>query len=142
MRFATSTLTQTNTMQNHRLTFIALNVSDLSASLHFYKDLLGSPIQASNHDEELDDPWYGGEHAAFSWTDGAFLHFAIYPANEPHRPISQSAQIGFHVDDFDQVHERMSASNVTIVQSPRDEPWGRTARYLDPDGNIVSITQA
>jgi hypothetical protein len=24
---------------------------------------------------------------------------------------------------------------------PRDEPWGRTARYRDPDGNVVALTQ-
>jgi hypothetical protein len=31
---------------------------------------------------------------------------------------------------------------VEVVSEPRREPWGKTARYLDPDGNIVSITEA
>ena len=28
-----------------------------------------------------------------------------------------------------------------MVREPRDEPWGRTAAYLDPDKNLVTLTQ-
>jgi len=128
-------------MSEHRLTFVALNVSDLDRSLDFYRDILGVPVRETAHDAELDDPWFGGRHAACSWTDGAYLHFAIYPSREPERPTSKSAQIGFNVDDFDAVHRRLANTGVEIVQVPRTEPWGRTARYLDPDDNIVSITE-
>ena len=34
------------------------------------------------------------------------------------------------------------ASGAKVVLEPRREPWGKTARYLDPDGNIVSITES
>jgi catechol 2,3-dioxygenase-like lactoylglutathione lyase family enzyme len=129
-------------MIDRRLTFIALNVFDLRESVRFYRDTLGIPLADANHDSEKRDPWYGGEHAALSWTDGAFIHFALYPKHEPHRPVTTAAQIGFQVSDFDAVHQAVLNSNVEIVQEPRDEPWGRTARYLDPDGNIVSITQS
>lgn len=127
-------------MTPSRLTFVALSVSNLEKSVDFYRTVLGLPIHDTTHDEELDDPWYGGPHAAYSWTNGAFLHFAIYPSKEPARPETTAVQIGFHVDDFDEVHERVSRSGIKVVQDPRAEPWGRTARYLDPDGNIVSIT--
>jgi lactoylglutathione lyase len=129
-------------MAKHRLTFVALSVSDLRRSVHFYRDILGIPLADAAHDSEKRDPWYGGEHAAYSWTDGAFMHFALYPKHEPERPVSTAAQIGFHVSDFDSVHQNVRTSKVVIVQEPRNEPWGRTARYLDPDGNIVSITQS
>jgi lactoylglutathione lyase len=129
-------------MPNRRLTFVALSVSDLGGSTHFYRTLLGVPLRDESHDEDLNDPWYGGPHAAYSWKDGAFLHFAIYPSHEPQRPVATAAQIGFHVEDFDEVHERATQAGIPVVQEPRDEPWGRTARYLDPDGNIVSITAA
>ena len=126
--------------RRNRLTFIALNVSDLAKSLQFYRDVLGFPLHDASHDSDLNDPWYGGEHAAHSWTDGAFIHFALYPAREPHRPTTTSVQVGFHVDEFEAVHIRVVRSGAVVVQEPRVEPWGETARYLDPDGNIVSVT--
>lgn len=124
-----------------RLTFVALSVSDLARSVAFYRQVLGVPLHDAAHDEEKDDVWYGGAHAACSWTDGAFLHFAVYPAHPAERPVSSAAQIGFHVADFDRVHARLVAAGARVVEPPRAEPWGRTARYLDPDGNIVSITE-
>lgn len=128
-------------MEERRLTFVALSVSELQRSVRFYRDALGIPLHDAAHDSEIQDPWYGGEHAAYSWTDGAFLHFALYPKREPERPVATAAQIGFHVADFDALHERVVAAGAKIVSEPRSEPWGRTARYLDPDGNIVSITE-
>jgi predicted enzyme related to lactoylglutathione lyase len=125
-----------------RLTFVALNVSDLAASLQFYRDGLGLPLDSASHDSALDDPWYGGPHAAHSWTDGAFMHFALYPTRAPRRPVTTGVQIGFHITHFDVTHARMVHRGCVVVQAPRDEPWGKTARYLDPDGNIVSITAA
>ena len=129
-------------MSKRRLTFVALSVLDLERSVSFYRDVLGIPLQDANHDSERQDPWYGGEHAAYTWTDGAFIHFALYPKHEPQRPVATAAQIGLHVPDFDSVHERVLASGARVVLEPRSEPWGRTARYLDPDGNIVSITES
>lgn len=126
--------------KQNRLTFVALSVSNLARSLAFYRDVLGLPLRDESHDAELNDLWFGGPHAAYSWTDGAFMHFALYPSREPHRPVSTASQIGFHVADFDAVHARVVEAGLRVVQSPRDEPWGVTARYLDPDGNIVSIT--
>jgi predicted enzyme related to lactoylglutathione lyase len=128
-------------MSNHRLTFLALNVTDLELSTNFYRDILGVPVARSSHDSELDDPWYGGEHAALSWSEGAFLHFALYPSRIPERPVTRSAQVGFHVDDIDTIHKKLKNAGSIVLEAPRDEPWGRTARYLDPDENIVSITQ-
>ena len=127
-------------MSRDRLTFVALNVSSLRRSLQFYRDVVGIQLHEATHDAELDDPWYGGDHAAFSWTDGAFLHFAIYPQRKPNRPVTTAAQIGFHVSDFDSSYARLIDSGSTMVQEARNEPWGKSARFLDPDGNIVSIT--
>ena len=128
-------------MSRERLTFVALNVSDLDVSLGFYRDIVGVQLHESTHDSELDDPWYGGPHAAISWTDGAFLHVALYPQREPNRPVTTGAQIGFHTTEFEATYDRLAASGAEMLQGVREEPWGRTARFLDPDGNIVSITE-
>ena len=129
-------------MAERRLTLVALSVSDLGRSVEFYRDLIGLPLHEATHDAEKQDPWYGGDHAAYSWTDGAFIHFALYPHREPERPVATAAQVGFHVEDLDTVHQRVLASGVTVASEPRSEPWGKTARYIDPDGNIVSISDS
>ena len=28
-----------------------------------------------------------------------------------------------------------------VVHAPKEQPWGRSGRYRDPDGNIVELTQ-
>jgi hypothetical protein len=123
-----------------RLIFIALNVSDLERSRAFYHSAFGIDFHADTN-EPLSDPWYGGLHAAYSWTDGAYLHFAIFPAAPPGRPTSRDVQIGFGVGDIDSSHAKAVSAGAVVVHPPRAEPWGRTSRYRDPDGNLVSITQ-
>lgn len=39
------------------------------------------------------------------------------------------------VDDFDAVYQRMVAGGVRFESSPRDEPYGRLAVFLDLEGN-------
>ena len=39
------------------------------------------------------------------------------------------------VDDFDASHERMVDAGVRFVSSPRDEPYGKLAVFLDLEGN-------
>ena len=41
----------------------------------------------------------------------------------------------FQVDDFDAVHERMTAAGVEFVTAPRTEPYGRVAVFRDIAGN-------
>jgi catechol 2,3-dioxygenase-like lactoylglutathione lyase family enzyme len=123
-----------------RLIFVALNVSDLERSAAFYRDAFGIDLHRDTNEPET-DVWIGGEHAAFSWTDGAFLHFALFPASPPERPVSRDAQLGLTVTDIDEAHARAVAAGAPVVHGPREEPWGMTARYRDPDGNLVSITQ-
>ncbi|MFT7646968.1 MAG: hypothetical protein ACI8Y4_001708 [Candidatus Poriferisodalaceae bacterium] len=40
-----------------------------------------------------------GRHAATSWTEGAFLHFALYESNDGSK--TTAAQVAFQVADLD-----------------------------------------
>jgi lactoylglutathione lyase len=122
-----------------RLVFIALQVRDLDASTHFYRDVLGVPLSVGDNDA-LDDRWIGGGHQEHSWREGAYLHFALFPATGERQP-SEQTQLGFTVGDLRAAHRRVVAAGVNVLHGPRDEPWGMTARYSDPDRNVVGLTQ-
>jgi len=113
-----------------RLVFVAFRVRDLEASARLYRDAFGIPL----HEGQPPQP-----HAEVSWTEGAYLHFALFPADDG--PAATNSQVGFVVDDVEAAHVRAAAAGAAVVYGPRDEPWGRTAAYRDLDGNLVSLTQ-
>jgi catechol 2,3-dioxygenase-like lactoylglutathione lyase family enzyme len=39
------------------------------------------------------------------------------------------------VDDFERTYERLRSAGVQFVSTPRDEPYGRVAVFLDLEGN-------
>jgi predicted enzyme related to lactoylglutathione lyase len=115
-----------------RLVFVALRVRDLEASVRFYRDAIGIPLrEAGGIDEET--------HREYSWTDGSYLHVALFRATlevKTHR-----VELAFYVDDVDAAHARAVAAGADVASTPRDQSWGRTACYHDPDGNVVGLTQ-
>jgi len=48
-----------------------------------------------------------------------------------------AGRVGFflHVEDFDAAYARMASAGVEFVRSPRTEPYGRVAVFLDIAGN-------
>ena len=109
--------------------FVAIRVRDIAASAWFYREAFGVPFESGQPPQA---------HAEVSWRDGAYLHLALFPA-DPGR--TENAEIGFFVDDLESAHARAVAAEAEVVREPRDEPWGRTAAYRDPDGNLVTLTQ-
>jgi catechol 2,3-dioxygenase-like lactoylglutathione lyase family enzyme len=121
-----------------RLITVIVEVSDLAASLIFYRDCLGLPLHTGSDNGAVSDRWISGDHAATSWSAGAYLHFSLYQSKGE---VTRSAQIAFDTEDLEGDHRRLEAAGVSIEHGPRPEPWGATARYRDPDGNTVSLTQ-
>jgi lactoylglutathione lyase len=119
-----------------RLVAVILSVSDLDRATMLYREAFG--VELHPGDNGGDDPWTSGQHAEISWTDGAYLHFALYPAKD--RPTS-GVQISLGVDDVEEAHHRAVKAGATVLHGPREEPWGRSSRYQDSDGNVVELTQ-
>lgn len=125
----------------NRLVTVVLEVSDLDRSLALYRDGFGLDLHLSDHEggeHEADDRWISGRHAATTWKEGAFLHFALY-ASKGDR--TSGAQVSFRVDDIDRAHDAAVSAGAEVLHPPRSEPWGRSGRYRDFDGNVVELTQ-
>ena len=120
-----------------RLVAVVLEVADLDRSMVLYRDGFGLDLHVDDH--EGDDRWISGRHAATSWTDGAFMHFALYETKDG--STSTRAQVGFAVDDLEAAHARAVNAGAEVVHGPKPQPWGRSARYRDLDGNVIELTQ-
>lgn len=120
-----------------RLITVVLEVSDLGRSAALYQDGFGLDLHVDDH--EGDDRWICGAHAATSWTEGAFMHFALYASKDG--IVTHAAQVAFRVSDLDVAHAQAIAAGAELVHEPKPQPWGRSARYRDFDGNVIELTQ-
>jgi predicted enzyme related to lactoylglutathione lyase len=119
-----------------RLEAVIVEVADIERSERLYREGFGLPLHPG--DNEVEDRWIGGRHVEISWRDGAYIHFALYPAKE--EPTT-GVQLTFTVNDIDDAHEAAVRAGARVVHGPREEPWGRSGRYQDFDGNIIELTE-
>jgi predicted enzyme related to lactoylglutathione lyase len=120
-----------------RLVTVVLTTTDLDRAVALYREGFGLDLHLGDH--EGDDQWTSGRHAALSWREGAFLHFAIYESKDG--SSTTRAQLAFDVDDIGAAHERAIAAGAEVLHAPKAQPWGTSARYRDPDGNTIELTQ-
>jgi catechol 2,3-dioxygenase-like lactoylglutathione lyase family enzyme len=116
---------------------VVLRVSDLDRSAALYRDGFGLDFHFGDHDGN--DEWTSGRHAATTWNEGAFLHFALYQSEDD--AATTRAQIAFRVGDLESAHRRALDAGAELVHGPEAQPWGRSARYRDPDGNVIELTE-
>jgi predicted enzyme related to lactoylglutathione lyase len=63
---------------------------------------------------------------------------ALYPAKDG---ATTGVQISLSVDDIEAAHDRAIRAGASVLHEPRTEPWGRSGRYCDFDGNVIELTQ-
>jgi predicted enzyme related to lactoylglutathione lyase len=125
------------TDNTERLVTVVLTVSDLDRAVKLYGGGFGLDLHIDDH--RGDDPWTSGRHAATSWSDGAFMHFALYETKDG--TATTGAQIAFRVADLDAAHQRAVDAGIEVLHEPKPQLWGRSARYRDFDGNVIELTQ-
>ena len=116
---------------------VVLTVVDLDESVRLFTEGFGLDLHVDDH--QGDEPWINGRHAATSWTDGAFIHFALYETKDGF--TSRGAQVTFRVDDLDAADQRAVEAGASVLHPPTPQPWGRSARYADMDGHVIELTQ-
>jgi lactoylglutathione lyase len=117
-----------------RIGYVILYVSDLDASIAFYRDVLGLPYRFTD-----------AGYAEFG-TEGT--RFALYERRRAEwltgRLVTPgpAAEIVLLVDDVAAHASRLAALGTTILSGPADRPWGhRTIHIADPDGFVVELAQ-
>ena len=119
-----------------------LAVSEVDASLAFYRDLLGLEVEAT-----YDDPTYATLTAA-----GARISLAEQghraddrPGVEmtaPADPSRANVVLVLEVSDARAAHEALSAEGVRFLAERYEPPWGGCRFFcVDPDGYLVEIEQ-
>jgi len=117
-----------------RLGHVILYVSDLAASVAFYRDVVG-----------LEHRFTDAGYAEFG--TGA-TRFALYErrraewlTGQPVRP-GPAGEIVLLVENVDAAAAALQRRGVPLLAEPADRPWGhRTAHVADPDGFVVEFAQ-
>ncbi|HEY9089100.1 MAG TPA: VOC family protein [Anaerolineaceae bacterium] len=124
-----------------RIDMVGIFVSDMAASVAFYRDIL-----------RLEVDWDGqGPYAEckMEGTRFSFYERRLLPGLlgvEPGYPagVNGSFEIAFDFPTsaaLDAEFERITAAGAKALYPPRDEPWGMRSGYiLDPDGNMIELS--
>jgi catechol 2,3-dioxygenase-like lactoylglutathione lyase family enzyme len=109
---------------------VFIKARDPKALAAWYRDVLGLPLQ----------PWGGaalrydaaGHPPAAAWS--AFAASSSYFA-----PSTSPFMIDYAVDDLDAIVARLHAKGVEPLKRTDDDPGGKFAWVLDPEGNKVEL---
>lgn len=121
-----------------RLERIAIIVDDYDEAIAFFTTVLGFELVE-------DSPSLTNDGRPKRWVvvrppdaeTGILLARADGPDQAAAVGNQAAGRVGFflHVDDFNAAYERMTAADVEFVTTPRTEPYGRVAVFLDVAGN-------
>jgi len=97
---------------------ITIGVGDLKKAVSFYEDTLGL--------EKI------GEWSSYAVFDIGGVSFGLQPKGKQENYLL--------VDDVDKAYRSFKNKGVKFITEPKDQPWGgRTATFVDPDGNKFII---
>jgi len=120
---------------------VALIVDDYDTAIEFFIERLGFELVE-------DSPSLTNDGRPKRWVvvrppnakTGLLLARADGPAQTAAVGTQAAGRVGWFLrvddfDDFDDAYDRMSSAGVEFVTSPRAEPYGRVAVFLDIAGN-------
>ncbi|WCL52703.1 VOC family protein [Gimibacter soli] len=113
---------------------VFVKCKDPDATVAWYKKYLGIP--------------FDGYGASFPFREGASTDAPGYSVWGPFKadtvymkPSTKDFMINFRVDDLDAILTRLKAEGVQQVDEVVDEPYGRFAWIMDPDGIKIELWQ-
>ena len=111
----------------------ALNVHDVERTAQLLCGLLGMHV-AWMHG----DPVRIGAIAVARWSGSAGIQ--LQRRAGPIRPTEVTFEVGVWVDD---IHARVQAAGLNVIEAPGDRPWGRRDfTFALPEGHRISVSGA
>ena len=110
---------------------ILLQVSDMEASLRFYRDGLGLPLEPTGYGDD--------SHVAKLGSFRLLLH-PDFDHDPPVTPRGSGILIHFRVKDVDAACAELRRRGIPITKEPRDIYDDRIATVTDPDGYPIHLS--
>ena len=127
-----------------KITVVTLVVTNQARSLEFFTEKVGFEKKT-----DVNPP--GGSRWVSVGPKGQDLEMALWEVGSAVDPSqrdlskdwapAKAPPIVLVVPDCRKAHQELSARGVVFLQAPVDHPWGTSATFKDPDGNLVSMSQ-
>jgi len=117
-----------------RLNYAIIFVSDMQRSVAFYRDVLGMPLK-------FESPGWS-EFATQGATLALHASKSAGGTDQGHDGSAGSCRPGLNVPNLDEFHKRMLGNKVPCLQEPQMTFGVRIAQYQDPDGLVISVSEA
>lgn len=96
----------------------------------WYRDVLGMPLEV----------WGGAKLRYDAPQHPPAMIWSTFPATTKYfAPSTSEFMINYAVDDMDAYIKRLEAKGVAILKRTDDDPNGRFAWILDPEGNKIEL---
>ena len=120
-----------------KVDYIKVNVSDMSRSVAFYRDILGLPLK-------FESPgWSEFQTGATTLALHRKRARVGGEGGAPAEPLAGTCSIGFSVEDLAATHRQLTARGARFVMPPTEKQNEgiRLAVCLDPDGLGISFAE-
>jgi predicted enzyme related to lactoylglutathione lyase len=123
---------------------VTIVVRDQSKSLEFYTEKVG-------FEKKTDVTPPGSYRWVTVGLKGQDLEFALFQVGSATDPSQRewskdwapgrAPPVVIRVADCKKAYEELKGRGVTFPQPPKEYPWGVAATFVDPDGNLFSLSQ-
>lgn len=111
--------------------FCTITVSDQQAALEFYTKKLGFTVK---RDEQM--PGHSMRWLELNVAKDKETYVVLW--GDP-KKVGGWQPVVFSTDDVQKTYEELSARGVEFTQPPKQESWGWSSMFKDPDGNIFLL---
>jgi lactoylglutathione lyase len=124
-------------MMFRKVDYIKVNVSDMSRSVAFYRDILGLSLK-------FESPGWSEFQTGATTLALHRIRARVGSADQaPAEPLAGTCSIAFSVEDLEATHRELAARGAQIFLAPTEQvnEGFRLAVCVDPDGLAIAFTE-